>query len=132
MPLDNSPVTYEPVLAERPTQAAQLKITAEPARVTITARRWVTAEGTVPPGEARHLIAAFGILGSVITGISGAVLTLRIDPKLTTLALAELVLALVSAVLIAVCGHVGGRSQAEGHTRGDPERGWIGMKGDGD
>ena len=95
---------------ERPTRAAQLKITAEPARVKITARRWVTAEGAVPPGEARHLIAAFGILGCVITGTAGAVLTLRIDPGLTTLALAELVLALTSAILIAAGGWARDRS----------------------
>ena len=87
-----------------PTRAAQLKITAEPAKVKITARRLVTAEGTVPPGEARHLIAAFGILGSVVAGIAGAVLTLRINPGLTGLAVAELVLALAGAVLIAVYG----------------------------
>jgi hypothetical protein len=106
-----SPAPREPD-PERPTRAAQLKITAEPARVKITARRWVTAEGTVPPGAARHLIAAFGILGCVITGIAGAVLTLRIDPGLTILALAELVLALTSAILIAAGGLVRDRSRA--------------------
>ena len=76
----------------------------------ITARRWVTAEAPYFPGEARHLIAAFGILGCVITGTAGAVLTLRIDPGLTTLALAELVLALTSAILIAAGGWARDRS----------------------
>ena len=45
----------------------------------------------------------FGILGSVVTGTAGAVLTLRIAPRLTGLALAELVLALAAALIIAVC-----------------------------
>ena len=97
-----SPATPGP--AERPTRAAQLKIKAEPARVKVNARRWVTAEGTVPPGDARHLITTFGIVGSVVTGTAGAVLTLRIAPGLTWIALVELVLALSGAMLIAACG----------------------------
>ncbi len=113
----NSPATHELVLGERPTRAAQLKITAEPARVKFTARRWLIAEGTLPPGEARQLIAAFGILGSVVASIAGAVLTLRISPELTTLALAELVLACAGAVLIAVCG----RARRGGRETGRPE-----------
>jgi hypothetical protein len=90
-------------LAEQPTPAAQLKIKADPARVKVTARRWGTAEGTVPPAEAHHLINMVGILGSVITGITGAVLTMRIGPRFTPLALAELGLALASMLLITVC-----------------------------
>lgn len=88
--------------AEQPTQAAQLTIRADPARVKITARRWVTAEGTVPPDEAQHLISTIGIVGCVVTGATAAVLTLRIAPGLTELALAELLLALVGMLLIAV------------------------------
>jgi hypothetical protein len=107
---------------ERPTRAAQLKISAEPtARVKITARRWGSAEGTVPPAAARHLIAAFGILGCVVTGITGAVLTLRIGPGLTILALAELVVALASAMMIAVGGWIGDRGQSSNPS--DQEKG---------
>lgn len=94
---------------ERPSEAAQLKIKAEPARVRVIARRWLTAEGTVPPADARHLITTFGIVGCVITGSAGAVLTLRIEPRLTSVAFAELAVALVAAILVAICG----RSQRE-------------------
>jgi hypothetical protein len=78
----------------------------EPAKLALGVgpdRRWGTAEGTVPPDQARHLITAFCILGSAGTGIAGAVLTLRIAPSLTTPALAELILALAAAVLTAAC-----------------------------
>lgn len=95
---------HELGLAEQPTRAAQLKIKAEPARVKFTARRWLTAEGTVPPSEAQHLISMFGILGCVITGTAAAVLTLRIAPGLTALAFAELMLALGGMLLITICG----------------------------
>jgi hypothetical protein len=111
----DSPVTPEPVPAEQPTRAAELEISAEPARVKFTGWRWVTAEGTVPPGDAHHLITAFCILGGVITGTSGAVLTLRIAPGLTTLALAELVLALVGMVLTATCGRARNKPGRRAH-----------------
>ena len=92
--------------------AAQLKITAEPAEVTITARRFVTAEGTVPPG--RHVTL------SPRSGSSAA--SSRVSrrgphsahrpwahhsrPGRTGTRVA-------GAVLIAVCGLVQGRNQAE-------------------
>jgi hypothetical protein len=87
---------------EQPTRAAELRIAVGPA----------SAGGTVPPGETHHFITTFGIAGSVAAGIAGAVLTLRIatgvlalrvGSGLTVLALAELGLGLLGAVLIAVC-----------------------------
>lgn len=116
-----SPAPREPG-PERPTPAAQLKI---------TARQLGSAEGIVPPAAARHLIAAFGVLGCVITGTAGAILTLRIDPALTTPALAELVLALTSALLIAAggwVGHRGGTSPAADQEQEDLQghlTGWL-------
>jgi len=97
------PDPEQPASPERPTSAAELKISAEPvARVKITARKLGSAEGIVPREAARHLIGVFGICACAIGGITGAVLTLRIDPGLTTPALAELVLALTSALAIVV------------------------------
>jgi hypothetical protein len=87
---------------EQPTQAAELRFAVGPA----------SAGGTVPPGDTHHFITTFGIAGSVAAGIAGAVLTLRlasgvtalrVGSGLTVLALAELGLGLLGAVLIAVC-----------------------------
>ena len=92
-----------------PTSHARLTIKVgpdEPAKLAFGVgpdQRWGTAEGTVPPDQAHHLITTFGILGSACTGIAGAVLTLRIAPSLTAPALAELALALLAAVLTAAC-----------------------------
>src|SRR6266567_1137653 len=80
----------EPDLAEQPTLSAQPRI---------EARLLGSAEGTVPSGEAHHLVTTFGMVGSAVTGTVGAVLTLRIDQHLADIALAELVLALVIAML---------------------------------
>jgi hypothetical protein len=55
----------------------------------------------VPPENAHHFIATFGIVANVIAGIAGAVLTLRISAGLTIPAYAELGLAFGGAVLIA-------------------------------
>jgi hypothetical protein len=88
---------------ERPTQAAELRLTVGPA----------TAGGTVPSVEARYLITAFGIAACITAGIAGVILTLRIASRvaalragdgITVLALAELGLGLAGAVLIALCG----------------------------
>ena len=92
----------EPVI-ERPTQAAELRLTVGPA----------TAGGTVPPAEAHYFITAFGIAACVAAGIAGVILTLRIAGRVTApragdgiivLALAELGLGLAGAALIAFCG----------------------------
>ena len=92
----NSPSAREPVPLERPTSFAELEVRVGPVP-------WGKAKGRVAPDQANYLIMTFGILGSVVTGTAGAVLTLRIAPRLTGLALAELVLALAAALIIAVC-----------------------------
>jgi len=74
-------------------------------------RQWGDVSATVPPSQARHLITISGILASVITGTAGAVFTLRASTKLAVPAYAELALALVAAVLVAVCNV----TKAEGH-----------------
>ena len=101
-PAGHPPAAGEPPV-ERPTQAAELRLTVGPA----------TAGGTVPPVEARYLITAFGIASCITAGIAGVILTLRIASRvaalragdgITVLALAELGLGLAGAVLIALCG----------------------------
>jgi hypothetical protein len=111
----------EPDPVEQPTRAAELRITEQSAQVKITARLWGTAEGTVPPGDAAHLITTFGLLGSAVTGMAGAVLTLRIDPRLTGVALAELALVFAVAAMIVACGR-GARSRAAPARTGRPPR----------
>lgn len=91
----NSPSAREPVPLERPTSFAELEVRVGPVP-------WGKARGRVAPDQANYLIMTFGILGSVVTGTAGAVLTLRIAPRLTGLALAELVLALATVLIIAV------------------------------
>lgn len=99
------PASCVPGPLERPTGAAQLKIKAERGWGKAGPRRWITEKGTVvPPAEARHFISTLGIVGSVVTSTAAAVLTLRITPRLASIALAELVLGLAAAVLIAACG----------------------------
>jgi hypothetical protein len=53
---------------------------------------------------ARSCPSKFGMVGSAVTGTAGTVITLRIDQHLAGIALAELVLALVIAMLIAAHG----------------------------
>src|ERR1700734_1984232 len=109
---DSGLPTQGPVLAERltpsvepPTEFAELGISVGPAG---------RARGRVPPDQAHHFITTFGILGSAVTGTVGAVLTLHITPVLTGLSLAELMLALVAAALIAFGGRTSG-SRPRGH-----------------
>jgi hypothetical protein len=90
----NSPYIPEPVPIEAPTASAELEIRVGPAQPL------GAAKGKVPPDQA-HLITMVGVLGSVIAGITGAVLTLRISSGLTAPALAELALAVAAAALIA-------------------------------
>ena len=92
----------EPVLAE---PAAQLPEPTEFAELEISLGPTPRARGRIPPDQAHHFITTFGLLSCAASGIGGAVLTLRIVASLTGLALAELGLALVVALLIAVCGH---------------------------
>lgn len=102
------PGTGEPT-AERPTRAAELKLTVGPA----------TAGGTVPSADARYFIMAFGIAACVAAGIAGVILTLRIagrvvalraDDGITVLAFAEIGLALAGSALIALCGRRGNKA----------------------
>ena len=102
----------------RSTQAAQPVITGQPARIKIADPQPGIAKATVPPGQARHLITTFGIMGSVVSGTIGAVLTLRIASHLIAPAILELVLALASTVLIAACG----RRQTREEPADDRER----------
>lgn len=88
----------EPDLIEQPSPSAQLKI---------DTRMLGIAERIVFPGEAHRLVTTSGMVGSCVTGTAGAVLTLRIDRGLVGIALAELVLALAIAMLIAACGRHG-------------------------
>lgn len=104
----NRPFAREPVPVERPTSFAELEIQVGPAVP------WGTAKGRVPPDQTNYFIMTFGVLGSVVTGTAGAVLTLRIAPRLTGLALAELILALAAALMIAACGLARERA---GHTK---------------
>jgi hypothetical protein len=83
-----------------PGPQAELMISIGPAP-----QQWGTARGLVPADQAHHLITTFGILGSVVTGTGGAVFTLHADA--IALAYAELALALVAVVLIALCGRAG-------------------------
>jgi len=119
----NSPLTREPVPAEDPTPSAELRI-------------WVGYAG--PPDTAKHrispdyMIMTCGVLGSVVTGTAGAVLTLHVAPERTRLALAELIVAVTGAGVIAAgsrcretAGHKAGqdRISAAGSRRAQPGRG---------
>ena len=96
--LQNSPSGPGPDPIEQPGPFAELEIQVGPAKT------WGTAKGRIPPDQTHYFIMTFGIWGSVATGIAGTVLTLRIGPRLTGLAVAELMLALAAALLIAACG----------------------------
>lgn len=103
----DNPIPFCPGQAERPTWAAELWIIAEQ----VQARG--TAEGVVPSGHVDHLITTFGIAGSIVAGTAGAVVTLRLAPGLTVIALAELMLALAGAVLVALCSRAYRRTRTE-------------------
>jgi hypothetical protein len=81
---------------EPPSPYAELAVHLGPAQP------WGTAKGKVPPEQAHHLITTFGIVSSVIAGIAGSVLTLRIAAGLTGPAYAEIGAALAATVLIAM------------------------------
>src|SRR5271170_3015062 len=95
----NRPARSEPGESDVPTAAAVLRITAEPTK------GW-SAVGTVPPADARSLIATFGIMWSIATSTAGMILVYRFDPYL---AAAEVVLGLVAISAIVLCGR-GSRS----------------------
>ena len=88
---------------EAPTQAAELKV----------AVGLATAGGRVPQSDAHHFITVGGIAWCIAAAITGVILTLqiagrapglRVGSGLTVLALSELGLGLLGAVLVAICG----------------------------
>jgi len=91
-----NPRAIGPFPAEWPTGAARLIIALLPTQL---------AAGTAP-AQTRHLITTLGILGSVWSGIAGALVTLRVASAHVGLAVAELSLALAGAVLVAICGRL--------------------------
>jgi hypothetical protein len=86
--------------AEPPTPSAVLTINTLPQQL---AR---DVAGIVPSERTFHVITTASILGSAFAGIGGAILTLYLVPGSTLVGLAELLLALVAAVLIAVRGRI--------------------------
>jgi hypothetical protein len=96
-----SPSAREPVPAELPTAYAELEIQAGPLMPC------GTAPGRMRPDQVNHLIVTLGVLGSAVTGTAGAILIMCIAPRQARLALAELVLALAAALVIAVYGAYG-------------------------
>ena len=86
---------------EAPTQAAELKV----------AVGLATAGGRVPQSDAHHFITVGGIAWCIAAAIAGVILTLqiagapglRVGSGLAVLALSELGLGLLGAVLVAVC-----------------------------
>jgi hypothetical protein len=116
----DNPIPFCPGQAERPTWAAELRITTERAQAGITTRRCGTAEGMVPTDQVNHLVTTFGIASAIVTGTAGAVVTLRLAPGLTVIALAEMVLALAGAALIALCSRAHRRTRAEDQPHDDP------------
>lgn len=96
-----SPSAREPVPPELPTTRAKLDIQAGPPMPC------GPAPGRMRPGQVNQLIVTLGVLGSTVTGTAGAILTVRIAPGQAGLALAELALALASALVIAIYGTYG-------------------------
>lgn len=88
-----------PVEPAPPSQLAELHIEVGP---------W-KGHGWIPPDQVNHLTTMAGILGSAVAGLVAVVYTLRVNPRLTDLAFAELLLALVTALLIAVAGRTAPR-----------------------
>lgn len=93
-----SPSAREPVPPELPTSCAKLEIQAGPLMPC------GTAPGRMRPGQVNYLIVTLGVLGSAVTGTAGAILIVRIAPGQAGLALADLVLALAAALVIAAYG----------------------------
>lgn len=95
------PAQSGPGAADLPTEAAQLKIAAEPMK------GW-SATGTVPQADARYMIATFGIMWVITATTFGVVVVFRAAPLL---ALAELVLGLVALIIVAATGRRKGEHQ---------------------
>ena len=108
----NGPLAREPAPAEQPTPRAELRI-----RVS-RARARDTAKGRVPPDQASYMIMTRGVLGCVVTGTAGMVLTLCVAPKLPGLAVAELIVTVTAVFIIAA----GRRSRAATGPAAEPGR----------
>ena len=91
----NSPLAREPAPAEEPSPSAELGIRLG------YARPQGMAKWRVSPDQTDYMIMTSGVLGSVVTGTAGAVLTLCVAPERTGLARAELIVAAASACVIA-------------------------------
>lgn len=123
----HSPLAREPAPAEEPTPRAELGI-----RV-CRSRPPDTAKSRVSPDQTKYMIMTGGVLGSVVTGTAGAVLILRVAPGRTGLALAELIVAVTGAAVIAAGGRFretaepeaarGRRIPATGSRRAQPGNG---------
>jgi hypothetical protein len=122
MATDSLPAAGSP--EEEPSRYAELVVQLGPAQ------QWGSARGKVPPEHTHHFITTFGIVTSVAAGIAGAVLTLRIAAGLTGPAYAELGLAFVAALLIAMrrsADRAAWRESAGPRAR-EPARGSSGMR----
>lgn len=89
---------------------------------------WGTVKVNVPADQAHHLVTTVGILGSVAAGVVGVTLTLQEVSGAIILAYAELVLAFIAAVLIALCSRTdpsikGGREKPDTLSADRPARG---------
>jgi hypothetical protein len=112
----NSPRAREPAPVEEPSPRAKLRIRVGHAWPPDRAKRRAS------PDQINYAIMTCGVLGSVITGTAGVVLTLRVAPGRTGLARAELIMAMAAACVIAAgrrtwaaAGHKADRGQASGN-----------------
>jgi hypothetical protein len=108
----NSPLARDPAPVEEPSPSAELRIRLGYAGPQDMAKR------PVSPDQKNYMIMTCGVLGSVVTGTAGAVLTLRVAPGRTGLARAELIVAAAAAGVIAAgrrsraaAGHMADRGQ---------------------
>jgi uncharacterized membrane protein YeaQ/YmgE (transglycosylase-associated protein family) len=125
----NSPLTRELAPAEEPTSRAELEIRVGYAEPPDPVRRRIS------PDQANYMTMTCGVLGSVVTGTVGAILTLRVAPERTGLALAQLMVALAGAGVITTgrrfretAGHKaahGRRIFAAGSRRAQPGSGAV-------
>jgi hypothetical protein len=92
----DSPLAHGPAPAEQPTPDAELRIQVIRIRTRDPSRR------LIPPEQADYAIMTSGVLGSMIIGSTGMILTLRIAPGLPGIALAELIFAVMAVFVIAM------------------------------
>jgi hypothetical protein len=100
---------------EVPGPRAELQVSIGP-----SPKRWGTFRGRVPDDQARHLITTFGILGAATAGIGGAVFTPQ-GSSGPAVDFGELALALIAAVLIALCARKEATGTSQQHKPDIPE-----------